>query len=499
MTTMKRFLALLSIVGLGWLLTLTSAPGARAGQAFYQAEANVPQFSPEQLREDFQIAREALEEGHSGIYRYTTKAKMDEVFERAAHSLDRPMNAYEFYSVLAPVIAAIKDGHTGIRLPQSLEDEINNRAPLLPLDVILIDRKFYVVRDFAHEDGRLAGMEIRSINGVPISRIRDTMLAATPADGDVQSSRARLIASWRFNRLLLPLVGAGSPFDLVLWDAKRKRTRRERVDGLELPGLQSASKAKYPQDQPPPSPTALKFLDLGQIAQMKVRSFDGFADEQKKIKLSDFFRDSFTEIQKRGTKALILDLRSNGGGRDDIGLELFTYLTSKPFKYYEDLVANKDSFAFLKYSNMKELPGRQMLAKEDDGRYHATGHPNWGVHQPNQLNFTGRLYVLINGGCFSGCAEFASIAHYHRRAVFIGKESGGGYYGNTSGISPAVTLPNTKLMVFVPLLSYYMAVSGYKARTRGVIPNYPVTYTITERMAGGDKEMSLALKLAHDE
>jgi C-terminal processing protease CtpA/Prc len=164
----------------------------------------------------------------------------------------------------------------------------------------------------------------------------------------------------------------------------------------------------------------------------------------------------------------------------------------------EDLVVNKDSFSFFRYADIKQIP-RQMIAKGDDGKYHATGHPNWGVHQPSQWNFTGRLYVLINGGCFSGCAEFASIAHHHRRAVFIGEESGGGYYGNTSGLSPAVTLPNTKLMVFVPLLSYYMAVRGYKAAARGVIPKYSVTYTITELMAGVDKEMSLALKLGRDE
>jgi hypothetical protein len=35
----------------------------------------------------------------------------------------------------------------------------------------------------------------------------------------------------------------------------------------------------------------------------------------------------------------------------------------------------------------------------------------------------------------------------------------------------------------------------YKYRDRGVLPDYPVGYTIAEMMAGHDKEMELALSL----
>ena len=70
---------------------------------------------------------------------------------------------------------------------------------------------------------------------------------------------------------------------------------------------------------------------------------------------------------------------------------------------------------------------------------------------------------MINGGSFSTTSEFLSQAHFHRRATFIGEESAGGYYGNSSGMVPLVTLPNTKVAVRVPLVTYHMSVSGYKA------------------------------------
>jgi hypothetical protein len=75
---------------------------------------------PEQLREDFLILRRALEEGHPGIYRYTTRTELDKRFEEAEKALDRPMTVYEFYRIVAPVVAAIKCGHTGVRVNPDL-------------------------------------------------------------------------------------------------------------------------------------------------------------------------------------------------------------------------------------------------------------------------------------------------------------------------------------------------------------------------------------------
>ena len=59
-----------------------------------------------------------------------------------------------------------------------------------------------------------------------------------------------------------------------------------------------------------------------------------------------------------------------------------------------------------------------------------------------------------------------------------------------------LTLPNTKLKLMVPLMTYYMAVKDNPAAAHGVVPDYPVTYEIRELLAGSDKEMALALELA---
>ena len=469
--------------------------------AFAQdAIAPLPKLTPEQLAEDFQIARRALEEGHSGIYRYTSKADMDRIFEAAGRSLNRPIDALEFLRVLAPTVAAIKCGHTSVSSPEPLRREMNNTLPLLPLQIRVLDKRAYIFRDLSDLDsleskaGTLAGKEVRSINGVPVSRIVATMLAAVPGDGDVESSRQVRI-SGAFNGYLFTLLGIKSPFDLVLTGADRKE-QKVRLNGIAASKMQEALKTRYPQDQRPDRGGELKFHDEGRIAQITIRQFGGLADPEKKQGFREFYKQSFEAIGEKGSKALIIDLRNNGGGEDELGQLLLSYLVDKPFKYYDDLVINAMSFGFSKYTGSPIKVPEKYVEARADGKVHAVGHPNWGIKQPNQPTFAGKVYILINGGSFSTTSEFLSQAHFHRRATFIGEESAGGYYGNSSGMMPMVTLPNTKVGVRVPLVTYYMAVSGYKAASHGIIPYHKVEYTIGDLLEGTDKEIAVALRLA---
>src|SRR5262249_2506209 len=54
-------------------------------------------FTPTELRRDLRVVREALEEGHPGIYRFTPKPALDRVFDGVAARLSRPLTALEFY------------------------------------------------------------------------------------------------------------------------------------------------------------------------------------------------------------------------------------------------------------------------------------------------------------------------------------------------------------------------------------------------------------------
>jgi hypothetical protein len=477
----------------GAALRADEPPGESKVATLQAPAATDDMIETEKLRADFRIARQALEEGHAGIYRYTSRNELDRIFNQAEKSLNKPMSMLAFYRILAPAVAAIKCGHTDVSLPSGFTYAGKNGV--LPLEIRVLEGKPYVWRDLSGTPALLAGMEIRSINGVSASKLVEQMLAAASGDGDIQTNRMTRISGWRFSSQLLALAGLSGPYDVALWDSKEKRETKVHLESADLSRLKETARAKFPQDQRPKTAGEFTFLDDGMIALMKIHEFGGFVDAERKKPLEAFFQESFAAMNGKGTKTLILDLRNNGGGEDALGKLLLSYLLDKPFKYYDDLVINAREYTFGKYAELPKIPA-DAVERRPDGKYRVVNHPNLGIQQPGKPAFRGKVYILINGDCFSTTAEFLSQAHFHKRATFIGEESGGGYYGNTSGVVPALTLPNTKLIVYVPLVAYYMAVKGNQAAAHGVVPDHAIHYSIEELLGGKDKELALALELA---
>lgn len=107
--------------------------------------------------------------------------------------------------------------------------------------------------------------------------------------------------------------------------------------------------------------------------------------------------------------------------------------------------------------------------------------------------FNGRLVVLIGGNTFSGAAELASMLHHTRRGVFIGEEAGGSNAGNTSGYSWEIQLPNSGMLLDVPLLRFEFAWQT-PPHGRGVIPHCHVSPGIPAE-ATHDAALELAREL----
>ena len=471
----------------------------------------VPQtFSPQALKEDFLFLRKTLEEGHRGLYRYTSKAEMDRVFDETEQKLNHPMDELAFYRILAPLIAAIKDGHTSLEPATIVSDQLTPHNDF-PFSVRILGNKVYIFDDFETPDHRLAGAEILSINGVPIETILQTMLAGITSDGNIVTGKVHALKGgggrgfYRalFAPLLYPLLGIKSPFTLKYRPFQQLQERTIQVSGRPFAELVKAYEKKYPADARPPllpdgrimPPDEPSFLDNGNIAVWKVAGFGGYTPADRN---GAYIDTAFQQIRAHGSKVLILDVRNNGGGLDALGEGLFSYFADAPFHYYADLVANP--LTLRRYSQTQQgepLPTNEFVLKAD-GNYHWVKHL-MELMQPRQPHFAGKVYLLINGGCYSTCAEFVSTMQFHQKATFIGEEVGGGYYGDTSGFTANVYLPHTKIVLVLPLVAYYLSVHGYAHADQGVMPEYPVQSTIQDLLAGKDNEMTLALSLARGE
>jgi C-terminal processing protease CtpA/Prc len=175
---------------------------------------------------------------------------------------------------------------------------------------------------------------------------------------------------------------------------------------------------------------------------------------------------------------------------------LFSYLWNQPFDYYKVKVIAAREFDFYKYApDAKSVPAYR-VEKRADGKFHYHSDPGLGLQQPRRPHFGGKVFALMNGGSFSTTCEFLSMLPFHKRGVLIGEEAAGSYYGCTCGFRINFTLPNSGVRVPLGMVTYYYAAADYEYARRGMIPDYPVTYTIGDILAGRDKDMELALSLA---
>src|SRR5205809_3527223 len=123
--------------------SMTLMVGLTVGGPVLAPWAHGQQIPTKLLREDFQIMRHALEEGHGGIYWYTSKADMDRTFDRAYRKIDHPMTDLEFWRLVAPVVAHVKCGHTYLWFQTALRTDITS-VPYLPLVVRVLGGRVYI-------------------------------------------------------------------------------------------------------------------------------------------------------------------------------------------------------------------------------------------------------------------------------------------------------------------------------------------------------------------
>ncbi len=456
-----------------------------------------PGYSAAELKSDLKIFRSALEEGHPGIYRYSSKATMDSIFEATEFAINRSMGEREYKILLSNVTSRIGCGHLAVLAPKIDQDKFDKEATAIPFQPYYSNGKLFVLTNFsAILDKGFVGARIVSINGHSTNDMLKDMFAIMPADGNNKTYKYRnLTYSKYFTRYFYYLYGDTSSYTVEYISGVGARIKKAKLAGLLFDDLNAVCDKKYPRHFLS-DPLEFKLEDDKKTAYLKIETFDGDVLEQKKIDLPNFLQSAFNRIDSNKIKNLIIDLRNNHGGTDEFGKLLFSYLVSHDFDYYSSLTTSTDNYRFFKYTNMSSPKVPNGLLKANAaGTFDVIRHPNVGKQKPLLPNYSGNIYVLINGGCFSTTSECISMIHSNTDAVFIGEESGGGYYGNNSGMVPEITLPNTKIRIAIPLMKYVMAVKDYRFKDHGLFPNYEVIPKIANKINGNDPELEFAKKL----
>jgi len=446
------------------------------------------------LLSDFDLLQNAYYETRVGLW-YNSRTQFDSICNLQKSKIKAPMNALEFYRILAPVVSFTKEGHCNIKISDETTAFLKQKGTYLPFGIKVLDKKVYVINDY--KDFKLKGLVLSKINGEAIENIMAKMLEIEPADGFNMTSKYRWIEG-AFSKYYARYFPASKFITLELLNPDNNA----KIVYENIPSCTFKEFAKLYEEikKQVPNYTFSKSSDFSidpitSTAVITVNTFSlgSYTDKRKGFQL--FLEKAFDSISSQKIKHLIIDIRKNEGGEQGMEDHFLSYLTNEEYKKYKYVEIPGFTYSFLEHTNyagQKEILIEEL--KEDfylstDGRYlNKAGH--YTGEKPNIKNFKGDLYILISGLTFSGGSEFAALAKNYTHAKFIGEETGGGYYGNSSGSFLSFTLPNSAVTGRIPLCKF---VIEPKADTipfgRGVLPDYEVQPTIKDYLAGYDSEM----------
>ncbi|MEM8889200.1 MAG: S41 family peptidase, partial [Bacteroidota bacterium] len=412
-----------------------------------------------------------MEEFHPNIERYNPELKKDweEVMELEEESYD-PISQF---SLISRMVAAANEGHYGLG---NWEDKVHkgfldDEFRYLPIAVKIVGDRIFIWDLFTEKDDLERGHEIISINSVGVKEILDRLRLHLPSDGHIRSYQNRTLNNG-FNWMYYLYIERPEKFLIQVKDDIRGRAGRFEIPALTRGEMSINVRARRAGK----SVQAFVPKDISEVyewkmeeeyALLKLKTFQRSLLEKYKIKAKDLYKDLFKELNRSGKKFLVIDLRNNYGGRWEMAYQMLPYIQQEASSKYF-----KKSYSWKGRSKSYRTPSKSRFA------------------------FEGKIYVLINGRSFSSASSLARYLKEFGGATLIGEEGGSRYDGFSAGSQQIIYLPHSNFRIGIPRYRTEFAGPGGQEETgRGLIPDFPIDYSIEDLLNEADKEMALVKSL----
>ena len=448
-------------------------------------------YSIKEVLEDIDYTEKYLIKFHPDPFRYISKDSLHAFVLSQKAKIDTPLTELQIRFYIKRIVAKIGCGHTDATASKKYAKAIKKlNRPILPLNIFVTDsNKLIVLNNLSSDTTIKPGDEIISIDKHPSSTILKSIYSITTSDGYNETYKKQ---STRYNSFKYYYSFCyGFKLD---YSAKIKH-QNNTVSDYKLKAISSLKDTLILSRKDSVKPLMkIKTCNYSviqnhkPIAVIDINSFKG-AHWRK------FLKKAFRDIDQKNIKHLVIDLRDNGGGQINLGLNLLSYLIDKKTVLPFDKKINLTAFN-PKYKmgfGMRIVPIMFAIKpperfKNKKLRHYFIGHPK------KRKQFKGQIYVLTNGKSFSMSGVVSSYLKYKSNATIIGEETGGNVAGSNAAISGKIVLPNSKVIVFIPLYHLYHDIP-VENNGHGLMPDYPTHYSKEDIINGEDVDMKKVLEL----
>ncbi len=461
-------------------------------------------FSPQQLQEDYILLRNILEAKHPSLYWYTSKDSMDMYFDKYYSKLSDSMTEQQFgWQVLAPLTNKIHCGHTSFGRSRAYNRwAAGKKFPSFPLFLKSWNDTLAITNNLNRKDSLLKrGMLVTSINGVKNEELKSAMFNYMVEDGYADNVNYIRLSS-NFPYYYRNIFGISKNYSVGYLDSLGSEKT------ISLPVFEivkDSSKKDKPKDRAKREKRSKKEIRQRRLLNDRSLSIDTTSNTAivtintfSSGNLRKFYRQTFSYIKKTGIDNVVLDIRSNGGGRIRLSTLLTKYVTRTNFKVADTSFAISKTLRpyskYIKQPFINNLGLFFLTKKRQDGKYHF-GHWERKLNKPKKTNhYSGKLYVLINGNTFSAASLFGNAVKGQPGVVLLGEETGGGWHGNNGILIPDIILPNTHLKVRLPLFRL-VQYNHVPKDGRGIQPDIYIGTNYDAFLKGIDYKMQVVMEM----
>lgn len=386
------------------------------------AQGTTPQrqLSTDQLRQDLAYAVDSIRATHPDPGHSMDEMAFNAQVEKTAQGISGPMDIDQAWRVFAGLNPTMADGHLLVGYNDWAADateHLRNGGALFPFEVVIDDAgKLIVATTLGGGSTPLAGKAISSINGMDADMVTTALLARM--HGDTAAFR-RALLSHRWWFFYWKMYGAPERFDITVEGSTL------RMAGSHAQPAYLATKSVFER--------AFSFRKLPHHAALLTLHTFKWPD---KAKFYAFTEQVFKEIKREGIRVLIVDVRQNGGGDDDMWMQgILRYIADKPYRWASGY-------------EKKVTPGHV-----DEGQHVGDivhGHIDRMIppRLDDPLHYNGKFYLLVGNQTYSSAVLFSNTVQDFKFGTIAGQ--GGMVRSAQSGGVQSFTLPNSGLSVTAP-------------------------------------------------